>query len=57
MGRQRPQVVEGEGGRVLDRAADLQGAVVRGQREVAAHVVQVGRGDLAGQRPGGASAL
>ncbi|MNW55874.1 hypothetical protein D3C74_335620 [compost metagenome] len=46
------KVLEREGQRVLHRAADLEPAVVLGQREVAAHVVELGRGDLLGERRG-----
>jgi hypothetical protein len=42
---------------VVDGAADLKGAVVRGEREVAADVVEFGGGDVPDQGFGGASAL
>jgi hypothetical protein len=50
VGRHGAQVVERQGGRVLHGAADLERAVVFGDREVAADVVEVGRRELAVQR-------
>ena len=47
--RHGAEVVERQRQRVLDRAADLERAVVGRQREVAAHVVELGGSDLAGQ--------
>ena len=47
--RHGAEVVERQGQRVVDRAADLERAVVDRQREVAAHVVELDRGDLPGQ--------
>ena len=47
VGGHRAQVVEGQGRGRADRAADLQGAVVLGHGEVAAHVVELGGSDLA----------
>ncbi len=54
--RQRAEVLEGQRGRVLHRTADVKGAVVRRDREVAADVVEVGwsqvRGEGFGRRLG-----
>jgi hypothetical protein len=41
------QVVQRQGPRLVDRATDLEGSVVGGDREVAADIVELGRGDVA----------
>jgi hypothetical protein len=46
------QVIDGHGDRVADRAADLERAVVHWHREVAAHVVELDRSDVSGERLG-----
>ena len=50
VGGQRAQVVEAQGRGGADRATDLQRAVVRRDREVAAHVVEVGGRHVRDQR-------
>ena len=49
VGRQRAEVLEREGGGAVHRTPDLQGAVMGRQREVAAHVVELGGRGVARQ--------